>query len=156
MWIKGRLQKEEKFWLVEIPAVDYMTQGRTRKEAYEMAKDLLESLADSAGYRLNVTIVPCEANEFYAGADDSKTFTAFVLRYWRLAHGMTLRQAADRLGAKSATAYARYEQGKSEPTVSMMERLISAVGENDPLTVIFGPTPSPRKIHRREKIALRV
>lgn len=145
MWIKGTIEKEGKFWLVDIPAVDYMTQGRSRREAYEMAKDLLESLAVTAGFRFNVTIVPGEGNDFYAGADDVRAFTAFVLRFWRIAHKMTLRQAADRLGAKSITAYARYEQGKSEPTVSMMERLISAVTDTESLPVVFGGPPSGRK-----------
>ena len=138
MWVKGQIVKRGKFWVVNIPAVDYATQGRTKREAYGMAKDLLETLADSAGFQINVTIEPASGDEFYATGDNPRAFTAIVLRYWRVAHNMTLREAAGRLGAKSASAYARYEQGKSDPTITMMDKLVSAVGVEDSLVVKFG------------------
>lgn len=124
--------------MVNIPAVDYATQGRTKREAYGMAKDLLETLADSAGFKINVTIESVTGDEFYATGDDSRAFTAMTLRYWRIAHKMMLREAAERLGAKSVSAYARYEQGKSDPALTMMDKLISAAGGADSLAVKFG------------------
>jgi transcriptional regulator with XRE-family HTH domain len=38
-----------------------------------------------------------------------------------------LAQAAERLGQRSRNAYARYEQGKSMPTVEKLEQLLSAI-----------------------------
>ncbi len=32
----------------------------------------------------------------------------------------------------------RYEKGKNEPTISMMERLIHAISPDEPLHVLFG------------------
>lgn len=40
---------------------------------------------------------------------------------------MTSRAVARRLGAKSLNSYARYEQGKSVPTIEKLGVLISAV-----------------------------
>ena len=138
MWIEGELKKDGRFWLVEISGLNLFTQGRTKKEAYEMAKDLIEGLAEADGLKLDVTIIPEKENRFRAGAKDTKIFTAFILRRWRLAHDLTLKEAAKRLGATSLNAYARYEQGRSEPTMSAMERLISAISPKETLRVLFG------------------
>ena len=40
----GKVYKDGKFWLTEVPILDAMTQGHTRKEALAMIEDLLESL----------------------------------------------------------------------------------------------------------------
>jgi len=44
MRFSGSIYKDGKFWLAEIPILDLMTQGKTKKEAYEMLSDMLESL----------------------------------------------------------------------------------------------------------------
>ena len=38
MRFEGTVDKDGKLWLVEIPALDALTQGRTRQEALAMAK----------------------------------------------------------------------------------------------------------------------
>ena len=43
MRFEGRVKKDGRFWLVEIPAFDAVTQGRTKREAFEMAEDLIET-----------------------------------------------------------------------------------------------------------------
>ena len=53
--------------------------------------------------------------------------TAFLLRRARLRAGLTLAEAAKRLGAKSLNAYARYEQGRAVPTVVKLSKLLAAV-----------------------------
>ncbi len=138
MWIEGKLTKDGRFWMVEFPGLDAFTQGRTKKEAYEMAKDLLEGLAEVDGLDLDITVIPGKSGTLRAGAADIKVFTAFILRRWRLAHNLTLQEAAERLGVTSLNSYARYEKGKNEPTISMMERLIHAISPDEPLHVLFG------------------
>jgi transcriptional regulator with XRE-family HTH domain len=54
-------------------------------------------------------------------------FLALLLRRQRERHGLTLAQAAERLGQRSKNAYARYEQGKSMPTVEKLEQLLQAI-----------------------------
>ncbi len=36
MRFSGKIYKDGKFWLAEIPILDLMAQGHTKKEAYEM------------------------------------------------------------------------------------------------------------------------
>lgn len=138
MWIEGKLEKSGKYWAVSIPALEAYTQGRSKKEAYFMAKDMLEGLAEADGFDLEITVMPEGADLFRAGGNDTKVFAAFILRRWRQAHNITLAEAAERLGAASKNAYARYEQGRSEPTLSMMERLIRAISPGEPLRLVFG------------------
>lgn len=44
MRFHGSVYKDGKFWLAEIPILDTMTQGYTRKEALVMVEDLLEKI----------------------------------------------------------------------------------------------------------------
>jgi len=42
MEFEGKVWKDGKFWLVEVPALNVMTQGTTKKEVLEMAQDALD------------------------------------------------------------------------------------------------------------------
>jgi predicted RNase H-like HicB family nuclease len=44
MEIEGKIWKSKNFWLVEVPSLDAMTQGRTKAEALEMIKDLINEM----------------------------------------------------------------------------------------------------------------
>ena len=57
---------------------------------------------------------------------ENMSFT-FLLHRQRTKHGLSLAEVAERLGAKSLNTYARYEQGKSVPTVEKFNQLLSAV-----------------------------
>lgn len=125
MRFPGRIRKDGKFWLVEIPAFDAVTQGRTKREAHAMARDLIETMAGVAGFR--VTLDPTGVDTFEIGSRDIGTLVALLLRRQRERQGLTLAQAAERLGQRSKNAYARYEQGRTMPTVEKLERLLEAV-----------------------------
>lgn len=45
-------------------------------------------------------------------------------------HGLTLVEVSKRLGAKSHNTYARYEQGRSVPTIQKFSRLLSALSKD--------------------------
>ena len=53
--------------------------------------------------------------------------TAPVLRRQRVRHALTLAEAARRLGARSLNRYARYEQGRSVPSIARLNELLAAV-----------------------------
>lgn len=125
MRFEGRVKKDGRFWLVEIPAFDAVTQGRTKREAFAMAKDLLETLADTRG--LVVTVHPVGGESFEVGANRVGVLLALLLRRQREAQGLTLAQAAERLGQRSRNAYARYEQGKAMPSIEKLEQLLKAI-----------------------------
>jgi hypothetical protein len=50
MRFSGRVYKDGKYWLAEIPILDLMTQGRTKKEAYEMVVDMLKTMVNKEDF----------------------------------------------------------------------------------------------------------
>lgn len=127
MRLRGRIYRRGRDWLAEIPMLDAMTQGRSRKDALAMAADLVESLANRRGFVAHVH--PGPHDTFELSGNDLRPLVALVLRRKREASGLTLAQAAQRLGARSRNAYARYEQGASMPTVEQLGRLLAAVDD---------------------------
>ncbi|WP_161953937.1 helix-turn-helix domain-containing protein [Candidatus Methylomirabilis limnetica] len=58
---------------------------------------------------------PGTGEHFEVTSEDQPTLTAFLLRRARQRAGLSLAQVAERLGATSINAYARYQQGRSSP-----------------------------------------
>ena len=58
-----------------------------------------------------------------------------LLRRQRERSGISLAEAAERLGVKSRNAYARYEQGTSVPTVEKLNQLLEAVAPDQELVL---------------------
>lgn len=129
MRLFGNVYEDGKFWLVEVPLLDAMTQGHTKREALQMAKDLVESLANRPGF--SAVVHPGDEGDFEVSSTDVRGMIGLVLRRQRERSGLSLAQAAQRLGVKSRNAYARYERGTSVPTVEKFGQLIKAVSEKD-------------------------
>ena len=125
MRFEGRIKKDGRFWLVEIPAFDAQTQDLTKREALATAGDLIETMADTKGFR--VTVYRGSKGLFEVGANRIDILLALLLRRQRERHGLTLAEAAERLGQSSRNAYARYEQGRAMPTVEKLEQLLKAI-----------------------------
>lgn len=131
MRFEGRVWQDGKFWLIEVPALQAMTQGHTRGEAYEMMKDLIETMADRPGFE--ATVHPLSGDLLEVGANDVKVLVALLLRRQRERRGITLAEAAERLQQKSRNAYARYEQGQAVPTIEKLEELLKAIAPDQQL-----------------------
>jgi len=125
MRFEGHLKRDGGSWLVEIPAFDALTQGRTKLEALAMGKDLIETMADVKGFK--VTVYTAGTRTFEIGSNSTGVLLALLLRRQRERQGLTLAEAAERLGQNSRNAYARYEQGKASPTLEKLEQLLQAV-----------------------------
>jgi hypothetical protein len=124
MRFEGKLVRDGRFWLAEIPLLDAMTQGKTRAEALTMISDWLETMIDRPGFCAEVH--PRGKSEFEVSGNDVAALTALLLRRRREASGVSLREVADRLGASSRNAYARYERGEVVPTVEKLDALLKA------------------------------
>jgi len=145
MRFQGKLYKDGKLWLVEVPVFAAMTQGRTRKEALVMIADWFATMIDRQGF--SVTVHEGKQDTFELSASDTKAMVGLLLQRQRQLHGLSLAAAAARLGAKSRNAYARYEQGSSMPTVDKLDKLLQAVsGGRD-----FVLSPSEIEDTRQEK-----
>jgi len=125
MRLAGRVRKEGTLWLAEVPILDAMTQGRTRREAFRMIVDIVETMADTRGFE--VQVYPGSQGRFQIGTPDAAALVAVLLRRQREKRGLSLSEVARRLGARSKTSYARYEQGRSVPTVAKLFELLAAV-----------------------------
>lgn len=134
MRFAGRVFRVGRYWAVEVPILDVVSQGRTKKDALVMIAEAVESLANSPGFKLDV--FPGTRDYFEVGSKDQATLTALLLRRARQREGLTLAQVAQRLGATSINAYARYEQGRSIPTVDKLSQLFSAVTSDRDLVVV--------------------
>jgi predicted RNase H-like HicB family nuclease len=85
MKMEGKIWKDGKFWLVEIPALDAMTQGKTRKEALAMAKDLVFEMArnyfkDEISKAFSITIVDDKKDSIGVMATDNRLLVALSSR----------------------------------------------------------------------------
>lgn len=129
MRFEGRLQRDGKFWLAEVPILDAMTQGRTRKEALEMIVDWVETMVNRHGFRAQAH--PAGKAGFELSGNDTAALTALLLRRRRQASGTSLAEIAERLGSTSRNAYARYERGESVPTIEKLDELLRATASGD-------------------------
>ena len=124
MRFEGKVFRDGRFWLAEIPLLDALTQGRTRKEALMMAGDWLETMVNRDGF--HASVFPRGKNEFEISGSDAGAMIALLLRRRREASGASLRDVASRLGASSRNAYARYERGDAVPTLDKLDELLKA------------------------------
>ena len=134
MRFAGRVFKCGSQWAVEVPILDVVTQGRSKRDAYEMIADAVESLVGRKGFAIKV--FPGAGGEFEIGATDEAALTALLLRRARARSGLSLAEVAARLGAKSINGYARYEQGRSIPSVRKLSQLYAAVGRTGDFVLI--------------------
>jgi len=148
MLINGRIWRDGGSWLAESPIIDVMTQGRTRTDAAAMLADAIESLVNRADFKVKVRDagppgdVAIEANE-------PAHLAALVLKRQRVAHGLSLSQAAERLGQASKTTYARYETGQVVPALDRFIELLAVIAPEFALTLGSRLAHSPIKKTRR-------
>jgi hypothetical protein len=133
MRFEGKVVRDGRFWLAEIPLLDAVTQGRTRAEALGMIGDWLETMVHRHGFRAEVH--PRGKYEFEVSGNDVAAMTALLLRRRRESSGVSLREVASRLGASSRNAYARYERGDVVPTVDKLDALLKATSPGDDFVI---------------------
>ena len=108
MELEGKLWKSGKFWLVEVPAVDVMTQGHSRGEALEMIADAIEGLVDcyfpnqAKGFR--VAVQEYKKGIIGVSTSNNSLMLAFSLRRLRESCRSTVREVSERLGSRSPNA----------------------------------------------------
>jgi predicted RNase H-like HicB family nuclease len=128
MTFEGRVtapKKGERYWEVRIPALGVFTQGKSEKDAYAMAADAIETLVEQEGFR--VEVAPLGGRRFIVSANDPTPLIARWLHRLRVERGLSIRQAAERLGSDSPEAWARYESGRTSPTVEKLSELLRAI-----------------------------
>jgi hypothetical protein len=134
MRFQGKLERAGKLWLARVPIFDAMTQGRSRKEALEMIEDWFLTMIDRKGFFLKIH-GGVGGDEFEVSSDQARSMISLLLQRQRQKSGLSLAEVAQRLGARSRNAYARYEQGLSVPTVEKLDELLRAIAPNRDIVV---------------------
>jgi hypothetical protein len=125
MRFTGRVFKSGRYWAIEVPILTVVSQGRTKKEAFDMITDAIETHVNKPNFKVH--LFPGKGGYFGVGASDESTLTAFLLRRERIKSGLSLAEVGRKLGSKSLNTYARYEQGRTAPTILKLSQLLSAV-----------------------------
>ena len=76
MRVQGRIFEDGGFWLAEVPILDAMTQGTSREDALDMAKDMVETLANRPGF--SVTVHSHADGNIELGSDDVRGLAALI------------------------------------------------------------------------------
>ena len=131
MELEGRVWKEKKHWLIEVPTLDLMTQGTTEAKALGMIGDAIESLVEcyfpEETSHFKTTVKLYDNGVIGVSASCNSLMLALSLKRQREKCHSTVREVADRLGSSSPNAYARYEKGRARISLDQYERLLKAV-----------------------------
>ena len=132
MELEGTVWKEGKFWFAEVPSLDLLTQGKTRKNALEMALDATMELMrdlfpEKVTRKFGLHLYQYGLDIFGLEATDNRLLLGLALRRQREKSGLTIREVALRLGSRSPTAYSRYEKGSLIPSINKFDQLLQAV-----------------------------
>jgi predicted RNase H-like HicB family nuclease/DNA-binding XRE family transcriptional regulator len=133
MRFSGKVFKDGNFWLAEIPILDIMTQGHTKKEAYGMALDAIKSMVNKDDFE--VEIYKGKKGNFEIASPDTKSLISLLLQRKREISGLSLSQVATRLGFTSRNTYARYEKGQTMPTLGKLSELLRAVDPDTDIVI---------------------
>ena len=125
MKFQGNLKKSGKWWAVEIPILDLYTQGKTKKEAHEMAVDLVKSISPIKS--IEMVVSEKSKTSFFVVSNNSKAMVAILLRCRRQKSGMSILEVTKKLGLSSRNGYAKYEQAKSIPSVEKLEQMLEVM-----------------------------
>lgn len=129
MELEGKVWKEGKFWLVEVPSLNVMTQGKSRKEALLMLEDALMGLIhcyferEAEGFEIQINDYK---DVIGITSPNTKLLLAFSLKRQREMSGSTIQEVAERLGSKSPNSYAQYERGRIRISLDKYEQLLEA------------------------------
>ncbi|MFH1830376.1 MAG: helix-turn-helix transcriptional regulator [Pseudomonadota bacterium] len=126
---RGRVYKEGKLWIIEVPDLDLMTQGQTKDDAYDMLVDLLKTAANRKNFKAD--IAKHRNNTFLLrGRDEQseKDLIAILLKRQRARAELSQNDMARLLKAKSKNAYARYEHAETVPSLFMIEKMLRVMG----------------------------
>lgn len=128
MLLEGKVYKDGSYWLIEVPFLDLMTQGKTKTEACDMLQDALRELLGKKSFKTKLYYSDKES--FLLQTNYEELILALGLKRQRIKHHMTLKDVTKNLKAKSINSYAQYEQGKSVPSLAKLESFLKAINKN--------------------------
>lgn len=145
MILTGQVWKEGHWWMIECPALDAMTQGKTKADALRMMGAWVRDALDQQDYV--VEIEAAGANGFEMAVADPAPILGLLLDRQRQRARLTYRELAAAAGQKSTGAVTGYLRGKHAPSLEKLGSLLAAMGVG--LRIDVTPVASSQK--RRAK-----
>jgi hypothetical protein len=136
--LPGEIVEADSSFSASVASLGAHGAGPTRRAACDaLAANVLEIAASQHpldGFEVDVT----EDGEstVYVTSNDPARLVSLLLRHQRTAHGMSLADVADTVGAKSKNSYATYEQGRTEPSIGKLQELLVVVAPEYRLAII--------------------
>jgi len=120
----------KKFWAQCIELTGCITQATTLKKLYNNMQEALNLYIEESDDSGDIAVLPDTAikvtkNIVKVAADPQVAF-AFLVRFYRIKHGMTQREAAKKLGFTNIYSYQRLETRKCNPrldTIATLKKL---------------------------------
>lgn len=135
--LTGKIFREGNGWSAHCSIVGIYTQGPSFKEAIANLVEVIELKVAAPGFHATVTETSRspDAHSVLIQSTSPGLLAAEVLKYQREVHKLSLSDVAKKLGAASVNAYAAYEQGKREPSLSKFLELLAVVAPEMAMTV---------------------
>ena len=106
-------QEKTVFWAQCIELEGCFTQADTKKELFVNMREALNLYVSERSSSKDLAAMPKKnikhAKNIVAISLDPEVAFAFLVRYWRLAHGWTQKQAAEKMGFEKLYSYQRLE-----------------------------------------------
>ncbi len=125
MVLEGNIRKDNKLWLIEVPSLDLITQGHSKRDAFAMLRDAIRLLIDRKDFKIKLRLLG--STLFLLESDDDTAMLALMLKRQRNKHDLSIADMAKRLHVRSKNAYAQYEQGKSQPSLTKVQEFLWAM-----------------------------
>jgi len=136
--LTGQIFREGPGWSAHCTILGAYTQGRSLREATANLAEAIELKVGERNFKVTITDLghgDSAEHIVFIEASEPGLLAAEVLKYQREIHGLSLADVARKLGAASVNAYAAYEQGKREPSLSKFLELLHAVAPEVALVV---------------------
>ena len=127
MNIQGKMIFDEatRFYAVAIPLLGLWTQGETLEEGFFMADDGLKMLYPDISFSLYWIN---KSNGNFGVSSKDKKIVPIILKEARLASGLSLMEAATKLGFSNQNSIYAYERGTREPSIGKFQKLLDLYG----------------------------
>jgi predicted RNase H-like HicB family nuclease/DNA-binding XRE family transcriptional regulator len=115
------------FWAECLELEGCVTQGNTIEELNEMMQDALNLYISEPEGSTRLAKLPDESikksKNIVEVPVDSEIAFSFLMRYYRIKHGMTQHQVAKKLGFDNINSYQRLERKKCNPNLKTLTKI---------------------------------
>lgn len=117
-------KEDDGYWAKGIELEGCVTQADTLDELYQNMQEALDIYIEEPESSKDLAALPDESiktsDNIVEVAVDPNIAIAFLIRYYRITHGLTQKQLAEKMGFEQLYSYQRLESGKSNPSLKML------------------------------------